>query len=254
MLIVGGWALPALDFVALAAGFGCAVLLSAGGGGRFVLAVFPFLGVLVMAARGAYGLRLRLIVLDSLVLAAGSISVAAMGALAVGLLVRSSDPGAAVLFRAWLLGIVFVGLARSVFVLWQQRLRVAGETARRTVVIGAGDVGARIGRRLECSPAYGLRPVGYLDDDPPPAAAVGVVRRRCWGRCTSWLGLVEAHEVEHVILAFSGTSDGQLLPLLRRCVARGVGVSVVPRLFDLVNDRLAYEPVGGLPVGDAARD
>jgi exopolysaccharide biosynthesis polyprenyl glycosylphosphotransferase len=247
-LIFGGWALPALDFVGLSAGFGCAVLLSAGGGGRFVLAVFPFFGVLVLAARGAYGLRLRLIVLDSLGLAAGSISVAAMGALAFALLVRSSDPGAALLFRAWLLGIVFVGLVRLVFVFWQQRRRVAGVTARRTLVIGAGEVGARIGRRLECSPAYGLVPVGYVDDDPPEAAAVGGRPAPVLGPVRDLMGLVEAHKVEHLVLAFSGTSDGQLLPLLRGCAARGVGVSLVPRLFDLVNGRLAYEPVGGLPV------
>ena len=248
VLIVGGWALPALDFVALSVGFGCAVLLSPGGDGRFVLAVFPFFGVLVLAARRAYGVRLQLIVLDSLGLAAGSISVAAMGALAFGLLVRSSDPGAALLFRAWLLGIALVGLVRLVFVMWQQRLRVAGVTARRTLVIGAGEVGARIGRRLECSPAYGLVPVGYVDDDPPAASAVGGRPAPVLGPVRDLTRLVEAHKVEHLILAFSGTSDGELLPLLRGCAARGVGVSLVPRLFDLVNGRLAYEPVGGLPV------
>jgi exopolysaccharide biosynthesis polyprenyl glycosylphosphotransferase len=248
VFVVGGWALPVLDFVALAAGFGCAVLLGAGIGGALALAVFPVFGVSVLAARGAYGLRLRLIVLDSLGLAAGSISVAAMGALAFGLLVHSGDPGAALLFRAWLLGIVFVGLVRSVFVVWQQRLRVAGVTARRTLVIGAGEVGARIGRRLERSPAYGLVPVGYVDDDPPAAEAVGGRSAPVLGPVRDLVGLVEAHAVEHVVLAFSGTSDRQLLPMLRRCAARGVGVSLVPRLFDLVNDHPAYEPVGGLPV------
>jgi exopolysaccharide biosynthesis polyprenyl glycosylphosphotransferase len=248
VLIVGGWALPALDFVALVAGFACAVVLTDEGDGRLVLGVFPFLGMLVLAARGAYGRRLRLIVLDSLGLAAGSISVAAMCALALGLLVRSRDPGSALLFRAWLLGIGFVGLVRLFFTLWQQRRRVAGITARRTVVIGAGEVGARIGRRLAQSPAYGLAPIGYIDDDAPAAAAVGGRPAPVLGPVSELVSLVEAHRVEHVILAFSSTSDGEILPLLRRCAARGVGVSLVPRLFDLINSRLAYEPVGGLPV------
>jgi exopolysaccharide biosynthesis polyprenyl glycosylphosphotransferase len=247
-LIIHGWALPALDLVALAAGFACAVLLTRNGDDRLVLGVFPFLGVLVLAARGAYGLRLRLIVLDSLGLAAGSISVAAMGALAIALIVRSSDPGASVLFRAWLLGIVFVGIVRFFFTLWQQRRRVAGITARRTVVIGAGEVGARIGRRLEQSPAYGLMPIGYIDDFPPDADSVGGRPAPMLGPANDLVRLVEAHQVEHLILAFSSTPDGELLPQLRHCAAQGVGVSLVPRLFDLVNSRLAYEPVGGLPV------
>jgi exopolysaccharide biosynthesis polyprenyl glycosylphosphotransferase len=247
-LIIGGWALPALDFVALAVAFVCAAVLTNDGSARLVLGLFPFLGVLVLAARGAYALRLRLIVLDSLGLAAGSISVAAMGALALGLLVGSTDPGSGLLFRAWLLGIGFVALVRLFFTLWQQRRRTAGITARRAVVIGAGEVGARIGRRLEQSPAYGLVPIGYIDDDPPPAAAVGGRPAPVLGPASDLLKLVEAHRIEHVILAFSSTADVEVLPLLRRCAAQGVGVSLVPRLFDLINGRLACEPVGGLPI------
>jgi exopolysaccharide biosynthesis polyprenyl glycosylphosphotransferase len=60
--------------------------------------------------------------------------------------------------------------------------------------------------------------------------------------------LVQAREVEHVIVAFSHTADGKVLPVLRQCAAQGIGVSLVPRLFDLINTRCAYEPVGGLPV------
>ena len=44
------------------------------------------------------------------------------------------------------------------------------------------------------------------------------------------------------------TPDGRILPLLRRCVARGLSVSLVPRMFDLINNRLAHESVGGLPL------
>jgi exopolysaccharide biosynthesis polyprenyl glycosylphosphotransferase len=247
-LIIGGWALPVLDFVALAAGFVCAVLLTDDRDHRLALAVFPFLGVLVLAARGAYAHRLRLIVLDSLGLAAGSISVAAMGTLAVSLLVHWGDPGSALLFLAWLLGIAFVGLVRLFFTLWQQRRRAAGITARRAVVVGAGEVGARVGRRLQQSPDYGLTPIGYVDDDPPPAAVVGGRPAPVLGRTSDLVRVVEAHQIEHVVLAFPHGPDHEVLPLLRRCVAQGVGLSLVPRLFEMVNSRLANEPVGGLPV------
>ncbi|MGA2928039.1 MAG: exopolysaccharide biosynthesis polyprenyl glycosylphosphotransferase, partial [Solirubrobacteraceae bacterium] len=245
-LIIGGWALPALDFVGLVAGFAFALALTPDAGDRLLLAVFPFLGVLVLAARGAYVVRLRLIVLDSLGLAVGSISVAAMCSLALGVLVRAGDPGLLVL--AWLLGIACVGVARSLFTLSQQRCRAAGRSARRTVVVGAGEVGARVGRRLARSPAYGLVPIGYIDDDPPAADAVGGRPVPVLGPASELERLVEAYRVEHVIVAFSGTADSELLPVLRRCAARGVGVSLVPRLFDLINSRLACEPVGGLPV------
>ena len=247
-LIALPWALPAIDFVALVGAFACAVAWTPGTQGLFPLVVFPLLSVVSMSVRGAYAPRLRLVVLDSFGLAAGSVSVAAMCTLALGLLLRSGDPGSGLLFRAWLLGVVFIGAARVVFALEAQRLRASGATARRTVIVGAGEVGARIARRLEQSPAYGLLPIGFLDADPPAPEAVGGRRAPVLGGPDDLTTLVESERVDHVILAFSGVADRALLPLVRCCAARGVGVSIVPRFFDSINNRLAYEPVGGLPI------
>jgi exopolysaccharide biosynthesis polyprenyl glycosylphosphotransferase len=241
------WALPAIDFVSLVAAFACAVAWTEGRG-LFPLAVFPLVALVSMSLRGAYAPRLRPVVLDSFGLAAGSVSVAAMCTLALGLLLRSGDPGSGLLFRAWLLGVVFIGLTRVVFALEAQRLRASGATARRTVIVGAGEVGARIARRLEQSPAYGLLPIGFLDDDPPAPEAVGGRRAPVLGGPEELTALVAAERVDHVILAFSGVADRALLPLVRCCGAQGVGVSIVPRFFDSINNRLTYEPVGGLPI------
>ena len=247
-LIALPWALPAIDFLALVGAFACAVAWTPGAQGLFPLVVFPLLSVVSMSVRGAYAPRLRLVVLDSFGLAAGSVSVAAMCTLAFGLLLRSGDPGSGLLFRAWLLGVVCIGATRVVFALEAQRLRASGATARRTVIVGAGEVGARIARRLEQSPAYGLLPIGFLDADPPAPEAVGGRRAPVLGGPGDLTALVESERVDHVILAFSGVADRALLPLVRCCTARSVGVSIVPRFFDSINNRLAYEPVGGLPI------
>src|SRR3954451_14942133 len=247
--LLKAWALPILDFVALALAFvGALAWMRWAFHGGVTVAAFPLLGVLVLYSRGTYAPRLRLTMLDTFGRAAGSISVAAMCTLALGLLERSGDPGSPLLFRAWLLGIGFLGVNRVVYTMQQQHLRVTGAAARRTLIVGAGEVGARIGRRLYETPAYGLRPIGFVDADPPDAHEVG-------GRPVPLLGgpselpmLVQQLDVDHVILAFSGLPDHALLPLIRRCSAMGVSVSLVPRLFDSINDRVTYEPVGGLPM------
>jgi exopolysaccharide biosynthesis polyprenyl glycosylphosphotransferase len=53
---------------------------------------------------------------------------------------------------------------------------------------------------------------------------------------------------EHVILAFVNESDSELRPLVRRCEELGLEVSLVPRLFDAINDRVALEHLGGTPL------
>jgi hypothetical protein len=60
--------------------------------------------------------------------------------------------------------------------------------------------------------------------------------------------VLSVQRAEHVVFSFPACPDSTLVPLVRRCAAMGVTVSLVPRLFDSVSDRLTYEPVGGLPL------
>jgi exopolysaccharide biosynthesis polyprenyl glycosylphosphotransferase len=52
----------------------------------------------------------------------------------------------------------------------------------------------------------------------------------------------------HVILAFSSEPDHVLVNVVRQCQELGVEVSLVPRLFESINDRATLDHVGGLPV------
>ena len=114
--------------------------------------------------------------------------------------------------------------------------------------MGAGLVGAQVARRLENHPEYGLAPVGFLDDDPRSIAEVG-------GRDVPVLGTVEDLDetvlrtgVRNLIVAFSSVADARVSRLIQRCQELGIEVSVVPRMFDTINNRVGYDTVGGLPL------
>jgi exopolysaccharide biosynthesis polyprenyl glycosylphosphotransferase len=51
-----------------------------------------------------------------------------------------------------------------------------------------------------------------------------------------------------VVLGFSSAPDRLLIPVIRECEALGLEVSVVPRLFESVNVRVALDHLGGLPL------
>ncbi len=116
------------------------------------------------------------------------------------------------------------------------------------LIMGAGVVGAQVARRLETHPEYGLAPVGFLDEDPRSIAEVG-------GRDLPVLGTVEDLDetvartgVRNLIVAFSSVADERVSRLIQRCQELGVEVSVVPRMFDTINNRVGYDTVGGLPL------
>ena len=50
------------------------------------------------------------------------------------------------------------------------------------------------------------------------------------------------------MLGFSYAPDYTLIPFVRRCETLGLKVSLVPRLFDSVNVRVALDHLGGLPL------
>jgi exopolysaccharide biosynthesis polyprenyl glycosylphosphotransferase len=61
-----------------------------------------------------------------------------------------------------------------------------------------------------------------------------------------WIAQLTA--AEHVVIAFSSEPDERLVDLVRRCEALGLEVSLVPRLFESLNHRATYEPLGGTPM------
>ena len=54
--------------------------------------------------------------------------------------------------------------------------------------------------------------------------------------------------MRNLIVAFSSVADERVSRLIQRCQELDVEVSVVPRMFDTINNRVGYDTVGGLPL------
>jgi exopolysaccharide biosynthesis polyprenyl glycosylphosphotransferase len=59
---------------------------------------------------------------------------------------------------------------------------------------------------------------------------------------------VSHNGVKHLIVAFSSVTDERVSRLIRHCQELDIEVSVVPRMFDTINNRVGYDTVGGLPL------
>jgi exopolysaccharide biosynthesis polyprenyl glycosylphosphotransferase len=217
-------------------------------GQRAPLLVLPFLVPVLFYLRGLYKKKMRSQVLDGIVPVISGVSVAAMAVAVLGLALNHNVPAQGQWVRAWFYALVGVGLGRTVLVLAQRRARAQRMIGKPVLIMGAGLVGAQVARRLENHPEYGLAPVGFLDEDPRSVAEVG-------GREVPVLGTIDDLEdavartgVRNLIVAFSSVADARVSRLIARCQELGVDVMVVPRMFDLINDRVGYDTVGGLPL------
>jgi exopolysaccharide biosynthesis polyprenyl glycosylphosphotransferase len=248
-----GWGLlrPTVDFVLLA----LAVVFALGGVDetlhpsalRAPILALPFLVMLLLYLRGLYRARLRALILDGLVPVISAVSVAAMAVAMIGLFANGEMPQGTWV-RAWLFGLVAVGAGRVGLSVAQRIARSRRLVGKPVLIMGAGVVGAQIARRLENHPEYGLIPIGFVDEEPRSIAEVG-------GRDVPVLGTVDDLDetvlntgVRNLIVAFSSMTDARVSRLIQQCQELGMEVSVVPRMFDTINQRVGYDTVGGLPL------
>lgn len=125
--------------------------------------------------------------------------------------------------------------------------RRRGAFVQNTVVVGAGDVGQLVARKLLQHPEYGIKLVGFVDADPkdrPP----DLDDLALLGEPSELPRVVSEFGVERVVIAFSGDSHEQALELIRSLKDSWVQVDVVPRLFEMVGPNATLHDVEGLPL------
>jgi len=162
----------------------------------------------------------------------------------LSLLTTFARPNVGKLFMFWLIGIVAVPGARVVA---RSLCRRHVSYLQNTLIVGAGDVGQLVARKLLEHHEYGINLVGFVDDDPKDRredlSSLAVLG------CTDDLArIVDVLDVERVIFAFSNESDARMLELVRSVDGANVQVDIVPRLFEVVTPTAELHLVEGLPL------
>jgi exopolysaccharide biosynthesis polyprenyl glycosylphosphotransferase len=148
------------------------------------------------------------------------------------------------LLSFWALAIVLVGIGRGLARSFCRR-RLA--YLQNAVIVGAGEVGQLVARKLLQHPEYGINLVGFVDSDPkerPP----GLEHVNVLGSTDRLLGIVRLFDVERVIIAFSRESHEETIDLIHSLKDLKVQVDIVPRFFDFVGEGVGIHAVEGLPL------
>lgn len=118
---------------------------------------------------------------------------------------------------------------------------------QRAIVIGAGDVGRLVARKLAGRPEYGIDFVGFVDPsrEGVPSAAPD---DHLLGDLSAAERIVVTQGIDRVFIAFSLERDHYVADVARRLEDLGVQVDIVPRLYELVGPRAAFHTVEGIPM------
>jgi exopolysaccharide biosynthesis polyprenyl glycosylphosphotransferase len=172
------------------------------------------------------------------------ITVGAWGFFATSWLVGLGHPHQRKLATFWLLAILSVITAR-----WAARTLARRHPAyiQNTLIVGAGQIGQLIGRKLLQHPEYGINLIGFIDANPREMR-LDLENARLVGGPDDILDIVKTRDVERVILAFSHDRDDRMLKVIYALREQNVQIDVVPRLFEALSPSAHVHSVEGLPL------
>jgi exopolysaccharide biosynthesis polyprenyl glycosylphosphotransferase len=179
---------------------------------------------------------------DDLVGVFNVISIGSWGFVVAAALTGLADVNLPKILVFWGLAVVLVSTARATA---RAICHTLAAYIQRTIIVGAGDVGQLVARKILSHPEYGLEVAGFVDvapvDPHPEIAHLPIV-----GQPDELPELIERLGIDRVIFAFSTESHDSSLTALRACREVHVQSDIVPRLFEMVGPGAGFHTLGGL--------
>ncbi len=142
--------------------------------------------------------------------------------------------------------LVLLLLFRSIGYGVVRSLRRQRRVVHRTLILGAGRVGAQVADVLLDHPEYGLHPIGFLDSDPwlgPKELPLPIL-----GGTDALYHVLTDHGVNNVVVAFGSMRESALVDVIRTCDRLDTEIFIVPRLFELHHVSEDMDTVWGMPL------
>jgi exopolysaccharide biosynthesis polyprenyl glycosylphosphotransferase len=138
--------------------------------------------------------------------------------------------------------IVMVTAARTIA---RTRLHRREHLRQRTLILCSGVVAGQVVEKIHNNNQFGLDPVGIVDEYVHTIGTPDLPRLGGFGDLAK---VIEAQNIDRVIIAFSRVSHEELLEAIRSCRDAGIAVDVVPRLFEFLDGVRSLDQIGGLPL------
>jgi exopolysaccharide biosynthesis polyprenyl glycosylphosphotransferase len=153
-------------------------------------------------------------------------------------------PSLSRLVMFWLIAVLLVPLLRAAMRIFGRR---QAAYVQNVIIVGSGHVARTLHEKIDKHPEYGLRLVGFVDQDNG-ASPNGAGTAARLGTTDALAELVRNHDVHRVVIAFSRDSHEQTLGVIRAMQGTEVQIDIVPRLFEVLGTGAQIHTIEGIPL------
>jgi FlaA1/EpsC-like NDP-sugar epimerase len=161
---------------------------------------------------------------------------------------RTEYPRSVIIMTGLLSGLYLAGIRLAVRA-FREWLQIAGPTARRVLIVGAGNAGEFLVRDMLSDSGYNYRPVGFVDDDPvkrnmrihgiPVVGTTAMIRESA--------ERLHAHEIIVALPSASTTVKQKILAGSEGCT---VPIKILPSVKRLLGDPVSLQEVRPMSLED----
>ena len=120
---------------------------------------------------------------------------------------------------------------------------------KRVLIIGAGDVGAKIVREMQTQPSCSYAPVGFIDDDPSKwgKRIHGV---KVLGSRQNLHGILSSFDPEEVLVALPSANSAVVREIMTTLEPFKLPIKTLPNLEDILDGKISINQIRPLSITD----
>jgi FlaA1/EpsC-like NDP-sugar epimerase len=163
-----------------------------------------------------------------------------------------------VLVIDWILSILFVGGLRfglRIFFEGNKNRAVnrqARDFKKKSLIIGAGDMGAMVAKEFQKNPLLKTKPIGFLDDNPEKynqqLHGIPVI-----GRLKDLSKAIKTYQVNEVIIAIPSASGGVVREIINICQKNKIPFRTMPGIYELLGGIASVTRLREVQIADLLR-
>ena len=167
----------------------------------------------------------------------------------IHLLLGWTDYPQSVMILTGLLTAGFLAGIRLAVRWFREWLHIVGPTARRALIVGAGNAGELLVRDLQTNPSYNYKPVGFVDDDPVKQKAK-IHDIPVLGTISETQKAVERSEAQEIIVAIPSATPQLMQRILAASEACRLPIKTLPNVKQLLDSAVSMRQVRPVSLED----
>jgi exopolysaccharide biosynthesis polyprenyl glycosylphosphotransferase len=156
-------------------------------------------------------------------------------------------------YHRWLLlygtvfSMAFLGIARTLHaqIQWQAQARGVGDD--RVLIIGGGEIGQMIYRKIIQNPQLGYQVIGFVDHEKNHRLHT-TSETPILGTLLDIPRLIDKYVVDEVIIGLPESNHQEIVNIISLCEREKVGIRVFPDVFQIMASEVGIGDLGGLPL------